>query len=79
MTPEELEGKLRDAERNAITALDAVNDSAQLEEFRLKFMGKKGEVTGILSGVGQLDKADRGRVGSLTNSVKTNIEAAFET
>jgi phenylalanyl-tRNA synthetase alpha chain len=78
MTPEELEDKLREAERNALAALEAVNDSAQLEEFRLKFMGKKGEVTAILSGVGQLDKADRGRVGSLANTVKTNIEAAFE-
>ena len=79
MTPEELEAKLSEAERNAVGTLESVNDSAQLEDFRLKFMGKKGEVTAILSQLGQLDKADRSRVGAVANTVKSNIESAFET
>src|SRR5260370_14487293 len=49
------------------------SDLAALEELRVRFLGKKGEVPSILRGVGQLPPDQRSSAGARSNSLKENI------
>jgi phenylalanyl-tRNA synthetase alpha chain len=63
---------------DAAAALGGIKDAAGLEEFRIKYLGRKGLVTGMLSQIGQLDKDDRREGGQIANKTKKEITAAFE-
>ncbi|MDO4176289.1 MAG: phenylalanine--tRNA ligase subunit alpha [Bacillota bacterium] len=54
--------------------LDKAQDHAQLEEIRVKLLGKKGELTQILRGMGQLSPEERKETGALANKVRGEIE-----
>jgi phenylalanyl-tRNA synthetase alpha chain len=58
-------------------AIAAAGDEAGLQEVRVRFLGKKGELTGIMKGMGQLSAEDRPVVGALANQVKDDLEALF--
>ena len=47
----------------AEAAIVAASSSAELEEIRVRFLGRKAELTGILRGIGDLEPAERGPVG----------------
>lgn len=59
--------------------LAAVENQNALEELRLQFLGKKGELTAILKGMGGLSPEERPIIGQLANEVRTFIESAIET
>lgn len=59
--------------------LAAVENQNALEEMRLQFLGKKGELTAILKGMGGLSPEERPIIGQLANEVRTYIESAIET
>ena len=63
---------------DAMAALGEVKDAAALEEFRIKYLGRKGLVTGMLSQIGKLDKDDRRQGGQIANKTKKQVTAAFE-
>jgi phenylalanyl-tRNA synthetase alpha chain len=50
----------------------------QLEQLRVKFLGKKGQLTQVLGGMGKLDASDRPRIGALANDVKEAIQSELE-
>lgn len=58
--------------------LDKALDQAQTEEIRVKFLGKKGELTQILRGMGQLSPEERKETGLMVNKVKAQIEEMLE-
>ena len=51
---------------------------ANLEELRIKYLGKKGELTSILRGMGALSPEERPIVGQLANEVRAEIESAIK-
>jgi phenylalanyl-tRNA synthetase alpha chain len=53
-------------------------DSQKLDEIRIKYLGKKGELTGILRGMGALSSEERPIIGKVANEVREEIEAALE-
>ena len=57
----------------AISALESEN--ANVEEIRIKYLGKKGELTAVLRGMGQLSPEERPIVGQIANEVRAQIEA----
>ena len=57
----------------ALLALD--NPECNLEEIRIKYLGKKGELTAVLRGMGQLSPEERPVVGQIANEVRAKIEA----
>jgi phenylalanyl-tRNA synthetase alpha chain len=63
--------QIAESAREAITA---AGDPAALEEVRVRFLGRKAELTGILRGIGDLDPAERGPVGGAANEARTEIE-----
>ncbi len=62
----------------AIEELAAVTDLKVLDELRVKYLGKKGELTNILKQMGKLSAEERPIVGQLANCVKTDIEEAMD-
>ena len=52
-------------------------DDATLEALRVKYLGKKGELTAVLRGMGKLTPEERPIVGQMANEVRAEIEAAI--
>ncbi len=72
---EELDALRRDA-LNELKELHAPKD---LEDFRVRFMGKKGSVTGLLRGMGSLPAEERPKMGQLVNQLRQELEEALDT
>lgn len=62
----------------ALAAIEAATDMAALDAARVAFLGKKGSLTGILRGLGQLSAEERPAVGQASNEVRQVLEAALE-
>lgn len=62
----------------ALGELASAADIAALENLRLKYMGKKGELTLILKQMGALSAEERPVVGAFANEVRNEIEAQLE-
>ncbi len=60
---------------NARNAINAATDLAMLEQIRVQYLGKKGELTDILKEVGNLPAAERPQVGKAVNLVKQEIQS----
>ncbi|MEE1074818.1 MAG: phenylalanine--tRNA ligase subunit alpha [Acutalibacteraceae bacterium] len=56
-------------------AIAAAADEAQIEEIRVKYLGKKGELTAILKQMGSLSPEERPKMGALVNEAKQELEA----
>lgn len=54
--------------------MEEVSDLVELDELRVKFLGKKGELTQVLRGMGKLDPEERPIIGQLANEVRKQIE-----
>lgn len=63
---------------SAMTALGSAETLAQLEELRIQYLGKKGELTAVMKGMGQLSAEERPVIGQLANEVRGEIETALE-
>ena len=58
-------------------ALSDCADSKLLETLRVQYLGKKGELTGILKQMGKLSAEERPAMGQLANQVRVDIEIAL--
>ena len=59
-------------------ALKKLNESgADLEQIRIQYLGKKGELTSVLRGMGSLSAEERPVIGQLANDVRVYIEKAI--
>jgi phenylalanyl-tRNA synthetase alpha chain len=59
-------------------AVAAARDTAELEEVRLRFLGRKAELPNLLRGVAQLPPEERGAVGRAANEARRAVEAAVQ-
>ena len=73
-----MQEKLMSIKENAFNELTNVNTSSELEEIRVKYLGKKGELTTILRGMGSLSQEERPIIGKLVNVVKKEVEDKIE-
>ena len=67
--------KLQLIKAEALTAIAA--DNADMEQIRIKYLGKKGELTAVLRGMGALTPEERPIVGQMANEVRAVIEDAI--
>ena len=58
--------------------LSQIADAKALESLRVKYLGKKGELTAILKQMGSLSAEERPIIGQLANEVRADIEARME-
>ena len=59
------------------TALEKIAGGEDLEQIRIQYLGKKGELTAVLRGMGKLTAEERPVIGQLANQVRADIEAAI--
>jgi phenylalanyl-tRNA synthetase alpha chain len=64
--------------KQALDELAKVQDLKALEEFRIKYLGRKGLIMEMLSGVGRLPAAEKPKAGQLANKTRNEVTAAFE-
>ncbi len=74
----ELETQLIALRQSAQASVQAVDSLDSLEQVRVGYLGKKGELSQILKGMGKLDGSDRPRIGAIANAVKDAIQAALD-
>ena len=63
--------------QQALAELKQVKDLPVLEQFRIKYLARKGEVIQMLSRIGQLSDEDKPAAGQLANKIKKEVTGAF--
>jgi phenylalanyl-tRNA synthetase alpha chain len=61
-------------EDEALSAVDRAGTTDELEELRVRFLGRKAELPNLLRGVGELPPEQRGPVGKRANEVRRALE-----
>ena len=70
-----MEKQIEELRSNAIAAIDkAAKSLNDLNDIRVKYLGKKGELTSILRGMGKLSAEDRPRIGQIVNKARQELE-----
>ena len=74
-----MEEKLKALQAEAMQQIDEAAHSMQaLQDVRVKYLGKKGEVTALLKGLGKLSPEERPKMGALVNKVREALEGYIE-
>lgn len=63
---------------NAIKEIEACQEERELNEWKVKYLGKKGELTVVLRGMGKLSPTERPIIGSLVNQVRDELELLMQ-
>jgi len=74
----EIETQLCELQAEARTVIAAITSLDELEQKRVNYLGKKGQLSQILRGMGKLSQEDRPKVGALANDVKDEIQAKLD-
>jgi len=69
--------KLQELTTAALVEVEKAKDLSTLESLRVKFLGKKGEITNQLKNIGKLDVAERPAFGEKVNQAKNQVEKAL--
>jgi len=64
--------------KDALAELKKVAGLAALEDFRIKYLGRKGQITQMLSQIGQFPAEQKRAAGQLANKIKKEVTEAFE-
>ncbi|MBP1685610.1 MAG: phenylalanyl-tRNA synthetase subunit alpha [Deltaproteobacteria bacterium] len=64
--------------RDALAALEAARSEAEVEQLRIRFLGRKGELTEAVRGLRDVPKSDRPAVGAFLNDVKDDVERRID-
>ncbi len=66
--------QLQNIKEQALAAVSACTDVKDLDGLRVKYLGKKGELTAILKSMGKLSAEERPVIGQLANEVRQSLE-----
>jgi len=69
--------QLQELQARAVTSIAAADSPESLDAIDTAMLGRKGELKGLLGGIGQLPTEDRPKVGALANPVRSAIESAL--
>ncbi len=69
-----MQQKLEEIRVAAKAALEQAQDAGAVDEIRIRFLGKKGELTSILKQMGGLSPEERPKMGQLANEIRADIE-----
>lgn len=72
-----MKAQLEEIKKKAAAALSGLSSKEELEEARIRFLGKKGELTAILKQMGALSAEERPLIGQLANEVRSDIEQSI--
>ena len=74
-----MKAQLEAIRTGALEAIAGTQAVADLESLRVKYLGKKGELTAVLKQMGRLSAEERPAIGQMANEVRARLEAAIET
>ncbi len=63
--------------QQALAAVGAAQDVAALDQVRVQFLGKKGEITSLMKNLGSVAPEDRPKMGAVINAAKDQVEDAI--
>jgi phenylalanyl-tRNA synthetase alpha chain len=70
--------RIEEIRGEAATAIGAAGSTAELEELRVRYLGRKAELTSILRGIAELAPQERGKVGGAANRARKELESLLE-
>jgi phenylalanyl-tRNA synthetase alpha chain len=70
--------RIEEIRGEATAAIGTAGSTAELEELRVRYLGRKAELTSILRGIAELAPEERGRVGAAANSARQELESLLE-
>jgi phenylalanyl-tRNA synthetase alpha chain len=70
--------RIEEIRGEAAAAIEAAASSAELEQLRVRFLGRKAELTSVLRGIAELPAEERGSVGGAANKARTELEGLLE-
>jgi phenylalanyl-tRNA synthetase alpha chain len=73
-----MEEELEKLEKEAVAELDRINEGSGLEQFRIKYLGRKGLLSTVMRRLGQVPSEDRPRLGQRANEIKGTVEELFK-
>ncbi len=71
-------GQFEKIGKDALAELEKVTDLAALEDFRIKYLARKGQITQMLSQIGRLSPKEKPVAGQRANKIKKEVTQAFE-
>ena len=74
-----MKAHLERVRQSAVAELDHCADETDLERVRLRYLGRKGELTAVLRGMREVPEAERPAMGELVNAIKADVEAGLQT
>ena len=72
------DGKLEQIKAEAVARIQAADAPEKLNDVRVRYLGKKGELTAVLKGMKDVAPEDRPKVGQMVNDTRAAIEALLE-
>jgi len=63
---------------NALMELEAVTRDKELEAWRVRYLGKKSQLTTILRGLAKLPMEERKKIGALANRIKAELDNSYQ-
>ena len=69
--------QLEQLRKNALAAIAVASGEEQLQGIRVNLLGRKGELTALMKGLGALSAEERPAIGQLVNSVRDDIESTL--
>jgi phenylalanyl-tRNA synthetase alpha chain len=76
--PSNLEAQLETLRQQAQQAIATADTMERLEELRVVYLGKKGQLSALLRNMGKLDASERPRIGAIANTVKEALQTELE-
>ncbi len=73
-----MEQELQRIKEEALSAIKRASNEQALQDVRVKYLGKKGEVTALLKGLGKLSPEERPKMGALVNAVRQALEEEID-
>lgn len=70
--------KIEEIKKSAKEKISAITNLQDLQDLKVKYLGKKGELTSILKGLGGLSAEERPKIGSMVNQVRDELEKSIE-
>lgn len=74
-----MQEKLKEMENEAINLLKSAKSLVDIDNIRVKYLGKKGSLTEILKGMKDLSAEEKPIIGQLANKVKDKISSELDT
>ncbi len=72
-----MEEELLRLQQSALADLDAITLASELEPYRVKYLGRKSDFTGLMRQLGRVAADERPRIGKLANEIKADLESRF--